>query len=171
MDLKCSRCSLMKRDDEFPVNNSKPKRGYRGYICLVCQRQYKKSLNIPPCTHNKICTSCIKDKVADDFAINKTLPTGRNNICKKCTLNYNKKRVHVPRSPLETANLTFIRRYKTFCGCVSCDYSAHYAALELDLDFDLKWPRHRLKAELRAKNRVICSNCLRIEGNKNDLQD
>ena len=82
--LKCSSCEKDKLEKNFPVNRTKPHRNYRGYICLECQRLYKKTLNYPPCTYPLVCIKCKEEKEAECFSKNKRVPRGRNSTCKEC---------------------------------------------------------------------------------------
>ena len=89
--LQCSRCNKELPPTDFPVNNSKPARDFRGNTCLSCQRRYKKTLNYSPCLTPILCTKCDVVKEAEEFSRNKRLPKGRNSVCKPCKNLINKK--------------------------------------------------------------------------------
>ena len=156
MDLKCSHCNEMLPEEKFPVNNSKPKRNFRGYVCLSCQKAYKKTLNYPPCTHPLTCTTCHTEKPAESFAANKRVPNGRASICSVCV----RAPSNASKKAREAKGKSFVNRYKRMCGCAQCGYKGHPVALDLDhidpntkhsktkrQSVDYSWSRKRLKEE------------------------
>jgi len=84
MLLPCSRCNKELPEEDFPINRTKHKRNLRGNTCLACQREYKKTLNYPPCDYPFECTVCGEEKPAEEFSKNKRVPRGRNSTCRPC---------------------------------------------------------------------------------------
>jgi hypothetical protein len=123
----------------------------------------------------KICSTCKKNKLLSEFALNKSHKDNRAADCKDCHNIYNKKHYqtnkeyYLKKSKIQKSNIKdFLHNQKLFCircGYDKCKQALHFhhkdktkKEISLAMTQNKGWNLKRIQKEI-DKCEILCANC------------